>query len=142
MGMTLPKQLKEGIICPTTEDLVDLGKTFGALLKSGDVVALHGDLGVGKTTFTKGIALAMGIVQPITSPTFNIISQYSGTKHLIHIDAYRLDGSEYLGVLDEIQYPSVIVIEWPQNLSELHGSITKNISIHIQNGESRCVRSV
>jgi tRNA threonylcarbamoyladenosine biosynthesis protein TsaE len=64
--------------CATAETLIALGETFGKSLQSGDVVALHGDLGAGKTTFTKGIARALGVTEMITSPTFNIISQYEG----------------------------------------------------------------
>ncbi|MDR3317504.1 MAG: tRNA (adenosine(37)-N6)-threonylcarbamoyltransferase complex ATPase subunit type 1 TsaE, partial [Puniceicoccales bacterium] len=124
--------------CPTAEDLIDLGESFGQMLKEGDVVALHGDLGVGKTTFTKGIALALDITDPITSPTFNIIYQYSGTMHLIHVDAYRLDRCEYLGIWDYMPNPRIIVLEWPENLIELRESVTKNIQIKIQEkGERR-----
>jgi tRNA threonylcarbamoyladenosine biosynthesis protein TsaE len=118
--------------------LIALGEAFGKLLGDGDIIALHGDLGVGKTTFVKGIARALEIGETLTSPTFNILAQYSGTMHLIHIDAYRLEGGEYLGILDYAQHPFVIVVEWAEHLVELKGQEMQNIQItEKENGKRR-----
>jgi tRNA threonylcarbamoyladenosine biosynthesis protein TsaE len=138
-AMTLLGALAEGVRCLTEGDLVALGEVFGGLLCDGDVVALRGDLGVGKTTFTKGIAKALGVVEPITSPTFGIMAQYSGAMNLIHIDAYRLDGREYLGVLEYFRQPCVVVVEWAENLPELRGNVTRNIRIAAKSSGERCV---
>ncbi|MDR1435031.1 MAG: tRNA (adenosine(37)-N6)-threonylcarbamoyltransferase complex ATPase subunit type 1 TsaE [Puniceicoccales bacterium] len=137
--MTLKERLKKGIICPTAEDLIALGEAFGKLLGDGTIIALRGDLGVGKTTFAKGIARALGIGEPLTSPTFNILAHYAGTMNLIHIDAYRLERGEYLGVLDYAQHPFVIVVEWAENLVELEGNMTQNIQIMAKKNGERCI---
>ena len=76
----------------TEEDTINLGKKIGEKLKKGDVVALDGSLAAGKTYLTKGIAKGLGIQEDITSPTFTIISEYSGRFHLYHMDVYRLEG--------------------------------------------------
>jgi tRNA threonylcarbamoyladenosine biosynthesis protein TsaE len=118
---------------------VALGEVFGGLLCDGDIVALHGDLGVGKTTFAKGIARAIGIVEAVTSPTFSIMAQYSGTMNLIHIDAYRLDGRECLGVLEYVRQPWVMVVEWVENQPELRENVTRNVRIAAKSNGERCV---
>lgn len=127
--MALFKKLESGLICATAENLMDLGEAFGKLLCDGDVVALRGDLGVGKTTFVKGIGRALRVTDSVTSPTFSMMVQYSGVMNLVHIDAYRLGRSEYLDVLDYVEPPYVIVVEWPENLVELRESITHTIQI-------------
>ncbi|MDR1906992.1 MAG: tRNA (adenosine(37)-N6)-threonylcarbamoyltransferase complex ATPase subunit type 1 TsaE [Puniceicoccales bacterium] len=137
--MTLFEKLENGVVCTKAEDLIDLGEAFGQLLCDGDVVALHGDLGVGKTTFTKGIGKAFQITDVITSPTFNIMAQYYGAMNLIHIDAYRLDDHGHLEVLDYIRHPCVIVVEWPENLVELRDNITRDIRIVMRESGERWV---
>ena len=121
----------------TTEELIQLGKHFGGELKSGDVVALYGDLGAGKTIFTKGIAFALGIQDEVTSPTFNIVSMYDGKMQLVHIDAYRLSGDETIDVLEYVREPYIIVVEWPQQLFELQSKINKIVRIDINNSGGR-----
>lgn len=103
------------IIAKTREETIAAAERFAAQLQGGDVVLLTGELGAGKTTFTKGIALALGIKEPVTSPTFTIIKEYKGEKlALYHMDMYRLSGDitelgleEYLGRKD-----GVCVVEW------------------------------
>ncbi len=103
------------IIAKTREETIAAAECFAAQLQGGDVVLLTGELGAGKTTFTKGIALALGIKEPVTSPTFTIIKEYQGEKlALYHMDMYRLSGDitelgleEYLGKSN-----GVCVIEW------------------------------
>ena len=97
------------------EETIALAKNFAAGLRGGDVVLLSGELGAGKTTFTKGIAAALGVKEPVTSPTFTIIKEYDGASlRLYHMDMYRLSGEvdelgleEYLGKAD-----GICVIEW------------------------------
>ena len=103
------------IITNTREETIAAAEKFAAKLKGGDVVLLTGELGAGKTTFTKGIALALGVKEQVTSPTFTIIKEYRGDKlFLYHMDMYRLSGDitelgldEYLGRED-----GVSVVEW------------------------------
>jgi len=103
------------------------------------VLALSGDLGAGKTTLTKGFANALGILDIVNSPTFNILKKYSVPdnklfKHLVHIDAYRLANSHDLisiGFSDLIRDPSnLIIIEWPERVVEILPPETLNIQIN------------
>lgn len=107
----------------SAEETIELGKKIGASLKKGDVIALQGTLGAGKTTITKGIALSLGVKEGITSPTFCLISEYAGKMPLYHIDVYRLGGAEEfvdLGADDMMYGDGVCLIEWSEKvMSEL-----------------------
>jgi tRNA threonylcarbamoyladenosine biosynthesis protein TsaE len=103
---------------------VEFGRLFGASLAGGDVVLLRGGLGAGKTTFTKGIASALGVSAEIVSPTFVIMNEYAGRRfRLCHIDAYRLkNGAEGAAAgLDEVlgERETVCVVEWYDNIREI-----------------------
>ena len=103
------------IITNSREETIRAAQEFAKGLKGGDVVLLSGELGAGKTTFTKGIALTLGVQDSVTSPTFTIVKEYVGeTLDLYHMDMYRLSGDltelgleEYLG-----KEKGVSVIEW------------------------------
>lgn len=98
-----------------------LGEALGKLLKAGDFLALAGDLGAGKTAFTRGIARGLGIHEDITSPTFTIINQYEAPVPLAHMDAYRLKTPEELenaGFYDYME-DFVVVLEWADRVEEL-----------------------
>ncbi len=100
-----------------------LGRALGALLRAGDVLALLGDLGSGKTTLTRGIARGLGIDERyyITSPTFTLVNEYPGTLTLYHVDLYRLRGgldTMELGLDDCFESGGVAVVEWAERLSE------------------------
>ena len=103
------------------EETIAFGRALGRLLGAGDVVALHGPLGSGKTTLTKGIAEGLGVPEPrwVTSPTYVLVHEYEGRLLLYHIDAYRLTGpgdAEALGS-DEMFYgDGVCVVEWPERI--------------------------
>ena len=103
----------------SAEETIELGKKIGSLLKKGDVIAMQGTLAAGKTTITKGIAQALNISDPITSPTFCLISEFYGTMPLYHMDVYRLDGEEdfvNLGTDDMIYGEGVSIIEWSEKI--------------------------
>ena len=105
----------------SAEETIELGKKIGALLQKGDIIALQGTLAAGKTTITKGIALALGVQDEITSPTFCLISQYEGKIPLYHMDVYRLDGGEdfiNLGAEDLIYGNGVSLIEWSEKVMD------------------------
>lgn len=96
-------------------ETVALGQELGTLLSKGDVLLLNGDLGAGKTTFTKGIALGLGIRRPIKSPTFTLIREYpEGRLPLYHMDMYRLEegGSDELGLEEYFEGNGVVIVEW------------------------------
>ena len=103
-------------ITHTPEETISLGEKIGSCLKAGDILAMSGDLAAGKTTFTKGIAMALGVNDVVTSPTFCLISEYEGTRlPLYHMDVYRLEGTEdfiNLGAEDLLYGEGICVVEW------------------------------
>ncbi|MBM4765376.1 tRNA (adenosine(37)-N6)-threonylcarbamoyltransferase complex ATPase subunit type 1 TsaE [Bacillus sp. B15-48] len=91
----------------------DFAKRLAILLKEGDVIGLEGDLGAGKTTFTKGLAEGLGISRTVNSPTFTIIKEYKGKLPLYHMDVYRVEDSfEDLGFEEYFEGNGVTVVEW------------------------------
>lgn len=110
------------------EETVALGRKIGGRLKGGEIFAICGPLGSGKTRLIKGIATGAGAQdrKSITSPTFVIINQYAGRLDIYHIDAYRLDSIgefEMLG-FDDLCYPdSVVLIEWADKIASAIGEI-------------------
>ena len=101
------------------EELIQWGQRLGTLLQAGDVLVLTGDLGAGKTTFTKGLALGLGISQMIKSPTYTIVREYEGRLPLYHLDVYRIEGDADSIDLDEFLFGGgVTVIEWGHLLGE------------------------
>ena len=108
-------------VTKSEEETIDLGVKIGNLLKKGDVIAMQGTLGAGKTTITKGIAKALNINDTITSPTFCLISEYYGKMPLYHMDVYRLEGGEdfvNLGTDDMIYGDGVSIIEWSEKIMD------------------------
>jgi tRNA threonylcarbamoyladenosine biosynthesis protein TsaE len=89
-----------------------LAVRLAGLLRAGDVLALEGDLGAGKTAFAKGIAEGLAVQEEVDSPTFTIIKEYEGTLPLYHMDVYRLDGVEEIGLDDYFYGDGVCVVEW------------------------------
>ena len=101
------------MISKSQEETIILGEKLGKLLSKGDTICLKGDLAGGKTTFTKGIGKALNIKQVINSPTFTILKIYNGDLTLYHIDAYRLENSNYDLGMDELD-DGIMVVEWPE----------------------------
>ena len=106
-----------------TEDTFEIGERLGSSAEQGEIYALSGDLGAGKTVFAKGFAKGLGIAEDITSPTFNIIKEYrDGRLPLAHFDAYRIADPDELCAIGGEEYLSgdfVCLIEWPEMISEL-----------------------
>lgn len=101
------------MLSKSEKETIDLGYKIGKKLQKGMCITLVGDLAGGKTTFTKGIGKALNIKEVINSPTFTILKIYNGDLKLFHIDAYRLEGSEYDLGLDEYLEEGVMIVEWP-----------------------------
>ncbi|MCH4188708.1 MAG: tRNA (adenosine(37)-N6)-threonylcarbamoyltransferase complex ATPase subunit type 1 TsaE [Megasphaera sp.] len=118
------------VVTHSEQDTIRLGAALGPVLQNGDVLALHGDLGAGKTHFVQGIAKGMGIDANIASPTFTILNYYENEIPLQHFDFYRLEEEYELDDLGFDDYISsgVTVIEWaekfPQRLPEDAAVIT------------------
>lgn len=125
------KMKNEKYTTNSVNETIDLGERIGSAIKSGAVVSLTGDLGVGKTAFTKGLALGLGIEDTISSPTFTLMKEYEGRLDLKHIDAYRLEGvdSDSLGLFDLMDDRTVIVIEWGSFLDDLDFNVDYDINI-------------
>ncbi|MBQ3104012.1 MAG: tRNA (adenosine(37)-N6)-threonylcarbamoyltransferase complex ATPase subunit type 1 TsaE [Oscillospiraceae bacterium] len=104
-------------ISHSVEETEAIGAQLGQTLSAGTVLAYIGDLGMGKTAFTRGIAKGMGFTGRVTSPTFTIVNEYPSTPPLYHFDLYRLDGSDELfdiGWEDYLAGDGVCVVEWSE----------------------------
>ena len=99
-----------------------LGQKLASRLAPGDVIAYFGDLGAGKTAFTRGLAQGLGITDPVTSPTYTIVNEYlSGRIPLFHFDMYRLSSSNELfdiGWEDYLSRGGVCAVEWSENVED------------------------
>ena len=99
-----------------------LGTSLAPVLLPGDVITLSGDLGAGKTTFVQGVASALGVTAPVTSPTFVIIHHYEGRFPVVHMDVYRLEYIQEvldLGFEELLQPDAVMLVEWGEAVSPL-----------------------
>ena len=99
----------------------DLGARLGERLQPGTVIAYTGDLGAGKTAFTRGLARGLGVTDRVTSPTYTIVNEYEGNIPLFHFDMYRLDDSDALfdiGWEDYLDRGGVCVVEWSENVAD------------------------
>lgn len=109
--------MKIELISKSANDTIEFGKSVARAVGVGSVISLVGDLGAGKTTFTKGVARGLGIMDNVTSPTFTILNEYSGEeKRLYHFDFYRIeDESELVELGFEDYFPStdgLTIVEW------------------------------
>lgn len=101
-------------------ETIQLAQNFESEKFPNMVICLDGELGSGKTVFTKGIANALGIQESITSPTFNIIKEYDGELPLYHMDVYRLDGNtDGYGIEEYFTKGGVVVIEWSDTIKDI-----------------------
>ncbi len=116
-----------------------LGQKIGQALEPGTAISLEGDLGTGKTALTKGIALSLGITEPITSPTFTLVNTYEGTMTLHHFDVYRVEDAEELYTIGWEEYFSeetITVVEWGNLFPELLPPETLHIKLSRQGNDS------
>lgn len=102
-------------ISKSVQDTYALAEKVAKRLKGGEVILLNGNLGAGKTTFTKGLAKALGVEEVVTSPTFTFMKEYKGRLSLYHFDMYRVEDEDELyelGLSDYLYMDGVCVIEW------------------------------
>ena len=114
------------------EETLIIGKKIGETAKEGQIYCLNGDLGVGKTVFTKGFALGLDIDEHITSPTFTIVNEYEGRLNFYHFDVYRIEDPEELYEIGYEEYffgNGVCLVEWAELIKELLPDNIININI-------------
>lgn len=129
----------------SAEETEALGRRLGRLLRPGDVIALSGDLGAGKTILAHGIAEGLGATGYIASPTFTLVREYAGQVPISHVDLYRLDTPRQVEdiALDEIlERPGIVVIEWAEKALALLPAAYLWITIRFGNGEDARVIEV
>ncbi len=117
--MNLLELLAAGIDSSSAAETEALAGRLAGQLPIDCVLALHGDLGAGKTTFVRGLARGWEVQESVTSPTFNLYTIYQGSRQLIHFDAYRLGSEADLDALmieDFMQTPWCFAIEWPERI--------------------------
>jgi len=130
-------------ISSSPEETRRLGEEIGSLLGPGSIVRLMGKMGAGKTVLAGGVALALGVAETVTSPTYTIISEYGGSLPLYHIDTYRLAGDEdfQLAGGEELLYgKGICVIEWPERLTLLPMDKVLTVEITILEDGKRKIR--
>lgn len=107
----------------------------GERLKSGDVILFTGDMGAGKTAFTKGLAEFFGVMDEVTSPTFALVHEYSGIINIFHFDLYRISGFDDLyttGFFDYLDRNGILVVEWSENVPELLFELENPVNISVE----------
>ncbi|MDR1789848.1 MAG: tRNA (adenosine(37)-N6)-threonylcarbamoyltransferase complex ATPase subunit type 1 TsaE [Opitutaceae bacterium] len=124
MATNIFDKLRAGAETGSADASRALAAELARALPPNAILALHGDLGAGKTPFAQGLARGLGITGPVTSPTFNILTQHPAarpnTPTFLHLDAYRLENASALDGLmleDFMLPPFVLVIEWPENIA-------------------------
>ena len=117
-----------------------VGAALGKILKSGTILAYRGDLGAGKTAFTRGLARGLGYTEPVTSPTYTIVNEYLGGRlPLFHFDMYRLGSSDDLwdiGWEDYLERGGICAVEWSENVDDAMENAIY-VTIHKTGEESR-----
>jgi tRNA threonylcarbamoyladenosine biosynthesis protein TsaE len=122
--MDILSRLRAGVATASAEETQALAAELAGVLPADVTLALHGDLGVGKTTFVQGLAHGFGIREPVTSPTFSLCRFYQGqgkgARHLAHLDAYRLEDPAQVDALlleEFLATPYCLAVEWPEKVA-------------------------
>jgi tRNA threonylcarbamoyladenosine biosynthesis protein TsaE len=140
-------RLKFEVFSAGADETGRLGEAIGRELTAGDIVALIGDLGAGKTTLTQGIARGLDVPEAyaVTSPTFTLVNEYPGRRVLYHVDLYRLSGAadlETLGYEEFFFSEGVTVIEWAEKIPEVLDENCMRIELHHMDEHRRHVEIV
>jgi tRNA threonylcarbamoyladenosine biosynthesis protein TsaE len=136
-------RLRAGVTTASAEETRALAGELAAALPPDSTLALHGNLGVGKTTFVQGLARGLGITDTVTSPTFNIFTLHRGPTNLLHLDAYRLEQArevEDLLLSDFMVSPWCLAVEWPDKIAEWLPPGTLHLELGIAPDERHTLR--
>lgn len=131
MGTNIFDELRAGCVTRSAAETHAIAEKVARALPPDRTIALHGNLGVGKTTFVQGLARAWGIAGDITSPTFTIFHLYRGERTLVHLDAYRLENERQIDSLmleDFLTPPYCLAVEWPERI----GSWIPGDAVHLE----------
>lgn len=129
--------------CPDVASTEALGERIGRAAVARTVIAFRGGLGAGKTAMCRGIARGLGVAEPVTSPTYTLINEYSGALPFYHFDAYRLSSAEELNQLDASRYfygDGVCAVEWSERVSEAIPDSAVVVELIPEDDGSRTVR--
>ncbi len=122
----------DSIISRSSEETFECGRAFAAALRGGEILALIGDLGAGKTHFVKGLAAGLGHIGEVTSPTFTLIHEYTGGRlPLCHFDFFRLESEREvldIGLDDYLDSRAILAIEWAEKFAALLPATTRRIT--------------
>ncbi len=143
MGTSIYAKLRAGIATSAAEQTRALAEELAAALPPDTTLALHGDLGVGKTTFVQGLAHGFGIRDAVTSPTFNIFTVHRGPTNLVHLDAYRVETAQQVEDLllpDFLISPWCLAVEWPDKIADWLPENTLHLELRIAPDEKHVVR--
>ena len=142
--MTVLEQLRRGVTTNSAAATRALGAELAKVLPVEATLALHGDLGVGKTTFVQGLAQGLGVVGRVTSPTFAIFSVHQGSgRSLIHLDAYRLENERQIEALlleDFLTGAYCLAVEWPEKIATWLPGDTWHFELSIAEADRHHVR--
>lgn len=144
--MTILEKLRQGVTTTSAEETRALATEFAKVLPAEVTLALHGDMGVGKTTFVQGLALGLGVAGRVTSPTFAIFCVHQGSdRSLIHLDAYRLETEQQIESLlleDFLVSPYCLAVEWPEKIAAWLPSDTWHVVFFIEEDDRHrvCLR--
>jgi tRNA threonylcarbamoyladenosine biosynthesis protein TsaE len=137
--MTLIERLKAGVTTGSAEATRGLAAELAAILPADCTLALHGDMGVGKTTFVQGLARGLGVTDTVTSPTFAIYTVHRGRERmLVHLDAYRLEDAAQVEALlleDFLTSPYCLAVEWPDRVADWIPDDAWHLTLSIEEGE-------
>lgn len=137
--MTILEKLRVGVTTTSADDTRTVASELAQILPTEVTIALHGDMGVGKTTFVQGLAQGFGVTDRVTSPTFSIFSIHRGRTHsLIHLDAYRLENDQQIDslLLEEFLVgPYCLAVEWPEKIASWLPANTWHLVLSIDDGD-------
>ena len=141
--MTIFEQLRNGVVTASADETRAFAAELGRALPPDTTLALHGNLGVGKTTFVQGLARGLGITDAVTSPTFNIFTLHRGPTNLLHLDAYRLENArqvEDLLLADFMISPWCLAVEWPEKIIDWLPADTLHLELGIAPDEQHTLK--
>lgn len=144
MASNIFASLRDGVATASAEEMRRLGEELARRLPADCTLALHGDMGVGKTTLVQGVARGLGVTDQVTSPTFSIYTLHRGAgRTLVHLDAYRLEGEsqvESLLLEEFLVSPYCLAVEWPEKVGAWLPPDALHLTLAIDGQERHLVR--